>query len=77
MSFQQVQDISLKWVDNHCHIENSDEGREEIESAKNVGVKKLINVFRPPKCKSLRIKNIVGKIIKEGISGINGLAILN
>ena len=44
MSFQQVQDISLKWVDNHCHIENSDKGREEIESAKNVGVKKLINV---------------------------------
>ena len=44
MSVEQVQNISLKWVDNHCHIENSDEGRGEVERAKDLGVKKLINV---------------------------------
>ena len=44
MSVEQVQNISLKWVDNHCHIENSDEGRGEVERAKGLGVKKLINV---------------------------------
>ena len=44
MTSEQKQPISVKWVDNHCHIENSPAGRNAIAEANHAGVEKLVNV---------------------------------
>ncbi|MDG2301510.1 MAG: TatD family hydrolase [Acidimicrobiales bacterium] len=44
MTTEPQQTTSLQWVDNHCHVENNDKGREAISNAKEAGVNKLVNV---------------------------------
>ncbi len=44
MTISQSQTVSVRWVDNHCHIENNAKGREEVAKAEQEGVTKIINV---------------------------------
>ncbi len=41
---ESLQVDSVHWVDNHCHINNNDEGRAAVTEAIQAGVTKLVNV---------------------------------
>ena len=41
---ESIQGRSIQWVDNHCHMDNNDEGRAAITDAIHAGVKKFVNV---------------------------------
>tara|TARA_B100000686_G_scaffold350360_1_gene446132 strand:+ start:6084 stop:6890 length:807 start_codon:yes stop_codon:yes gene_type:complete len=44
MSQRPPEETAIRWVDNHCHLENNDEGRAEIADVQQSGVEKLVNV---------------------------------